>query len=298
MTPPHRPPNFDLVARPLRGTPMNPKEASEANFDLISRLYRILEYLAFGPTLQRCRTHFLPRVLKQKQALVLGDGDGRFLAALLAANPHLEADAVDTSASMLRLLKHRAQAATTRVHTHQTSALSFTPDHPCDLIATHFFLDCLIQSELNALCTRITPHLTPQALWLVSDFRIPTGTMRWASRAIVRALYLGFRLLTGLRTTELPDHTAALTAAGLTRIAYHHSLAGLLTTELWQLREYTSSMLLPQRPNSGKSRALDDPLPDPEPASPSLPGPDPGVFHHEPGEPPPTGTKPPLPPAE
>jgi len=28
-----------------------------------------------------------------------------------------------------------------------------------------------------------------------------------------------------------------------------------------------------------------DPLPDPEPAAPSLPVPDPGVFHHEPGKP-------------
>lgn len=27
----------------------------------------------------------------------------------------------------------------------------------------------------------------------------------------------------------------------------------------------------------------DDAIPDPEPAAPSLPEPDPGVFHHEPG---------------
>jgi hypothetical protein len=38
----------------------------------------------------------------------------------------------------------------------------------------------------------------------------------------------------------------------------------------------------PQRPSS---RPIDDPVPDPEPASPSLPGPDPGVFHPEPCEP-------------
>jgi len=44
-------------------------------------------------------------------------------------------------------------------------------------------------------------------------------------------------------------------------------------------------MLSPQRRNPGKSRAIEDPVPDPEPASPSLPGPDPGVFHHEPDEP-------------
>jgi hypothetical protein len=39
------------------------------------------------------------------------------------------------------------------------------------------------------------------------------------------------------------------------------------------------------RPESSrKVRGVDDPVPDPEPASPSLPGPDLGVFHHEPGE--------------
>ncbi len=34
-----------------------------------------------------------------------------------------------------------------------------------------------------------------------------------------------------------------------------------------------------------RNTASHDPLPDPEPAAPSLPEPDPGVFHHEPGQP-------------
>jgi SAM-dependent methyltransferase len=270
------------------------------NFDPIANPYRLFEYLIFGPALQRCRTHFIPRLLDRKQALILGDGDGRFLAALLAANPHLEADTVDTSAAMLYLLQRRATAAVpnaaTRLHVHHASALTYTPQRTCDLIATHFFLDCLTQPELNALCQRLATHLAPNALWIVSDFRIPTGPMHWPARALVRSLYIGFRVLTGLRTTALPDHATALTAAGLTRIARHHALASLLTTELWQLRpepsqpnsklpqyqEYTSSMLPPQRSNL---RAIPDPVPDPEPASPSLPGPDPGVFHHEAGDP-------------
>ena len=37
-----------------------------------------------------------------------------------------------------------------------------------------------------------------------------------------------------IRTTRIPNHHATLAKAGLTRIAHHHSLAGLLTTELWQ----------------------------------------------------------------
>jgi hypothetical protein len=40
-------------------------------------------------------------------------------------------------------------------------------------------------------------------------------------------------------------------------------------------------------PQRLKVPEIADPVPDPEPASPSLPGPDPGVFHHEPGPDPP-----------
>ncbi len=58
--------------------------------------------------------------------------------------------------------------------------------------------------------------------------------MRLPATLLVRSLYLAFRLLTGLRTTHLPDYATPLTQAGLTRIAQHHSLAGILTTELWQ----------------------------------------------------------------
>lgn len=206
------------------------------SFNLIARPYRWLEYLTLGRALERCRLHFLPRLLQQKRALVIGDGDGRFLAALMAANPHIHADAIDSSATMLHLLRKRCEAnAASRLQTHHTSALAFTPTGSYDLVVTHFFLDCLTQSDLETLITRITPTLASEALWLVSDFHIPPGPMRLPARIIVRTLYLTFRILTGLRTVQLPDHDTALTKAGLKRVAQHQSLAGLLTTELWQI---------------------------------------------------------------
>jgi ubiquinone/menaquinone biosynthesis C-methylase UbiE len=252
------------------------------NFDRIAPIYRWMEYATFGRSLERCRNRFLPQLQGCRRALVLGDGDGRFLARLLAANPDLRADAVDTSRAMLRLLERRAEAVSTtnaRLHTHQASALTFLPQRSYDLVVTHFFLDCLTQTQLDGLCARIVPHLEPRALWIVSEFRIPPGMMRWPSRILVRLLYLAFRLLTGLRIRKLPDHAAALAADGFTRIAQHLSLGGLLTSELWQLREYTPAMLPPRYP---RTDPVTDPLPDPEPASPSLPGPDPGVYHPEP----------------
>lgn len=210
----------------------------EPNFNLVARPYRWLEYLTLGRALERCRTHYLPQLGAHRHALVLGDGDGRFLAQLLTHNRYIQVDAVDTSATMLRLLRQRAEAATpdasARLRIHHSNALTFPLAGHYDLVVTHFFFDCLTQADLNTLITRVAPSLVPGSLWLVSDFRIPAGAMRLPARTLVRSLYVAFRVLTGLRTTHLPDYATPLTRAGLSRVAHRYSLAGLLTTELWQ----------------------------------------------------------------
>ncbi|MEO6805375.1 MAG: class I SAM-dependent methyltransferase [Edaphobacter sp.] len=217
---------------------------TEPNFNPIARPYRWLEYLTLGKSLENCRLHHLPQLLAQRNALVLGDGDGRFLAQLLKRNPHLHADAVDTSSTMLKLLRQRCEAvapdANIRLRTHQANALTAALPNPLqapyDLVVTHFFLDCLTQPELNNLISRIKPTLAPNALWLISDFRIPAGPMHLPARLLIRTLYVAFRLLTGLRTTHLPDHATPLAQAGFTPISQQNRLAGILTTELWQAR--------------------------------------------------------------
>lgn len=217
-----------------------PNPASPPNFDHIASLYRWAEYLTLGPLLQRTRTHHLPALAPCKRALILGDGDGRYTAALLTSNREILVHAVDTSVAMLQLLQRRvarARAAARLRITHADAldiALIPSPNPEPDLIVTHFFLDCLPQLEVEALITHLTPGLAPHAFWLVSDFRIPSGRLHWPARVYIRALYLAFRLLTGLRVTHLPDHATPLRAAGFTLLASHHRLFGILTSELWQ----------------------------------------------------------------
>ncbi len=211
---------------------------AEANFDLIAKPYRWLEYLTFGRALQKTRLHYLPALLNSRNALILGDGDGRFTAALLAANPNITIHAVDISAAMLQLLRHRCESitpnSTQHLRTQQANALTLPLNATYDLIVTHFFLDCLTQPELESLVPRIANHMQPGALWLLSDFHIPTNLAKLPARLLVRALYLAFRILTNLRTTHLPDHAAPLQRSGLTRVSQHHRVSGILTTELWR----------------------------------------------------------------
>ncbi len=205
------------------------------DFDLIARSYRWLEYLALGPLLERCRNRHLARLATSRQALILGDGDGRFTAQLLAVHPLLHVEAVDLSSSMLALQRRRTAFAGARIYTHHRNALSLAPTHAPDLIVTHFFLDCLTQIEVNNLIEANAARLQPGGLWLLSEFRIPPGWLHWPARAYVRSLYFAFRIFTGLRVTSLPDYASPLRAAGLEAVAIHRSLLGLLTTELWRL---------------------------------------------------------------
>jgi len=215
---------------------LSPPDSTLPNFDRIARPYCWLEYLSFGPMLERCRFCRLPQLADAQRALVLGDGDGRFVAHLLRINPRLHADAVDLSPAMLRLLKARianAEAAD-RVTLHCVDARDFIPSGSYDLVVTHFFLDCFTTEELSRLAARILPTLTPDARWVVSEFSIPSGPISLPARLIVRGLYAAFGLLTGLKTRRLPDHAAALTGIGFALKDRRKWLKGLLVSDLWQ----------------------------------------------------------------
>jgi len=212
---------------------------SEPNFDRVARVYRWAEYLALGPLLQRARTYFLPQLGGTRHALVLGDGDGRFLEQLLLRNPNCEALAVDTSASMLEHLRRRCERsvpdAAARLRVVQQSALTIEAAPGTDLVVTHFILDCFSQSEVDRLADRLAARLAPGTLWVVSDFALPRSRMLRPLAAIyIRALYVAFRLLTGLKVSRLPDTEGAMLRAGLTRIERHNFLGGLIYTELWR----------------------------------------------------------------
>lgn len=207
------------------------------NFDHVARVYRWAEWLTLGPLLGRTREHWLQRLANRRRALVLGDGDGRFLASLLQSNAVIQAVAVDTSALMLSLLRERCLPCVGRLITQQASALTFELPPEIDLIVTHFLLDCFTQPQVDALTQRIAAQVAPGTLWLLSDFALPSNRiLRGLGALYIRLLYLAFRILTGLRVTQLPDPQSALLRAGFERIEHQELLFGLLYTDLWRRR--------------------------------------------------------------
>lgn len=194
------------------------------NFDPLARPYRWLEYLTFGPFLERCRFHFLHKLADRRRALILGDGDGRFTARFLADNPQATVLAIDSSLAMLDLLTRRVAnagpAARGRLQTRNEDLRAFCSPigSTFDLVVSHFFLDCLTEAEIASLVGQIKPHLAPGALWLISEFAIPDRQpMKLVCQATIGSLYLAFRLFTGMKTRKLPRYGAQMREAGLDR---------------------------------------------------------------------------------
>lgn len=209
------------------------------DFDGLARLYKWMEFFSFGPWLALTRRTFLGRLRACRRALVLGDGDGRFTARLLRENPAIRIEAVDASSAMLEALLRRAGGDESRVRVHLADIRAWRLPapivaEPFDLIATHFFLDCLTTQEIQSLATRLRHAVAPGALWVVSEFAVPAGWYgRLVARPLVAALYFCFWLLTGLAVRRLPEHGAALRDAGFTLVEQKRRLGGLLVAELW-----------------------------------------------------------------
>jgi len=229
---------------------------NEPNFDFIARPYRWLEYLTFGPYLERCRFHFVENLGDRCRALILGDGDGRFTARLLAINPRITVDAVDCSAAMLQLLTGRVSrlgsSAENRLRALKMDVRYLQlrwEEQAYDLIVTHFFLDCLSEDDLATLLDKIGHRVGSDSLWLVSEFAIPTERPNsWVASLALAGLYRAFRMLTGLRVGQLPDYSRLFQQAGFSRIERKIHLGGLLVSELWKLNANPSAAGGARRP--------------------------------------------------
>jgi ubiquinone/menaquinone biosynthesis C-methylase UbiE len=220
------------------------------NCDRVARLYRWLEYLRFGRALERCRLAMLPRLGSSRKALLLGDGDGRFLTALAQHNSSIRIDAIDASREMIAVSRRRLARARiqecNRIHLQHGDVRAISPlNGKYDLIASHFFFDVFDTTELQIIIDRVAEHAADNALWVVSEFDLPArGWERLASRAWLKIMYLLFRLTTGLENQQLPEWRTVLQNAGFVRNEQQIISNGFIVSELWQRNESRTSTSL------------------------------------------------------
>ena len=205
------------------------------SFDAVAPWYRTLETIAFGNALQRARIACLKQIIPPRRALIVGEGNGRFLCELLCAHRDVEVDCVDASERMLSLAAERV-GRSKRVRFLQHNINSWTPPtSEYDLIVTHFFLDCFAEDQLAAIVEKLSRGATADVTWLLADFRVPSeGVDRLRARMWLGAMYRFFRLAARIEARDLVDPSPFLRSESFILAQEHLFRRGLLKSQLWR----------------------------------------------------------------
>jgi ubiquinone/menaquinone biosynthesis C-methylase UbiE len=211
------------------------------SFDRVATSYRLLETITFGQSLQRARVRWIGKIPSPKRALILGEGNGRFLCELLRVHPKIDIDCVDASARMLTFARMRARRSHPeswqRIQFVHADILQWSPLKSYDLIVTHFLLDCFPRDEVKAIVDKLAGAAAPGAVWLLADFTIPPAGIfaRMHAKLLLRMMYLFFRCAAGITANGLVDPTPYLEANNFVPMSPQSSRAAMVKSELWQL---------------------------------------------------------------
>ena len=206
------------------------------SFDAVAPWYRTLETIAFGNVLQRARVARLDEIGSPRHGLIVGEGNGRFLAELLRTQPAIEIDCVDASERMLHLAQQRLGHDASRVRFVRDDITFWAPPAgQYDLIVTHFLLDCFPADQVADIVRKLSHAARRNTVWLLADFRIPSESFdRLRARAWLATMYAFFRVAAGIEARQLVDPSPFLRAAGFTLERQNLFRHGMLKSELWR----------------------------------------------------------------
>ena len=211
------------------------------NFDRIAPHYPWMERIFAGGLMQRCRTTFLARAKNCRRALILGEGPGKFLAELLRSNPRIKVVCIEHSRGMIKQARRRLarnHLDPSCVEFKQMDALDWNPPvEKFDLVVTHFFLDCFPAPQLTRLVGLLAASATPDAVWLLADFRLPErGWRRWRAHTLLTMLYTFFKITTSLPARRLTPPDPFLAAAGFDLLERRLVDFGFAHADFWRRR--------------------------------------------------------------
>tara|TARA_Y100000758_G_C16025340_1_gene412631 strand:- start:588 stop:1220 length:633 start_codon:yes stop_codon:yes gene_type:complete len=209
------------------------------SFDRIARHYEWIESVVFGADLQRIRCSHMETFLRAESILLLGDGDGRFLKALLDSRCSAKIICVDSSQRMLKLAESLTKDSGQNIHFVFSKIQDYhlPPSFIPDVIGAHFFFDCFSEDEILVILGRISSWCKKQTKLIVSDFSIPEEQSlgRFIAKVLVWKMIIFFRIFTGISARKLPKIGKLLSKMRYKCLKKVTLRDGFLCSWIWQL---------------------------------------------------------------
>ncbi len=202
-------------------------------FNTVARVYDALAWLVYGNAVLKSQTYFLGDISGADRVLILGGGTGRVAAHLLRENTRCRLWYVEASSAMIARARSRLRPFHDRIHfIHGTE--DDIPGRQFDAVIVPFVFDLFSARRCSHIVSRIKASARRHSLWLVTDF---VSHDKWWENALLRAMYVLFRLAAGIEANKLPDWQGVLAEGGCTPRATRDFYHRFIRSALFEVRE-------------------------------------------------------------
>ncbi|AYB31062.1 class I SAM-dependent methyltransferase [Chryseolinea soli] len=188
------------------------EQQSLKGFDVLAPVYDRFASLVYGSAIRKAPLFFLKAIPSSADVLILGGGTGWLLAELLNRHPESKVWYIEASAKMIeqaqQKLSERQKSQVKFIHGTEDSIPGEVQFHA---VITAFYLDLFPSAKLQRVIDKIDASLTPEGVWLVSDF---IARKVWWQRILLNVMYTFFRWCCGIEAKQLPPWEQQMTAQG------------------------------------------------------------------------------------
>ncbi|MEM0938526.1 MAG: methyltransferase domain-containing protein [Bacteroidota bacterium] len=162
-------------------------------FNSIAPYYDFLSRLVFGKKILESQIHFIKKIKKNDNILILGGGTGHLLSYFPKGS---QIDYLEKSEKMIQYAEKRKRGLSIRfLH---FDFLRFKSDHRYTVVICPFFLDCFRLKNLNLAIEKIKSLLQPHGLLIVTDFE-----KSQTNKPLSFFMHLFFKLFVNLESKNL-----------------------------------------------------------------------------------------------
>jgi len=177
------------------------------------------------------QVYLLQFIRPHSKILIVGGGTGWLLEELAKIRPGgLEITYVEVAAKMMAKSKKRKTGANRVVFVNDAiENLAFPNEF--DVVITPFLFDNFSEQTLDNVFGHVKSMLKTNGLWLNCDFQL---TGKWWQMAMLKSMFLFFRLICGIEASKLPDIYRQFAKQGFKVIEQKTFFGGFIVSEVYK----------------------------------------------------------------
>ena len=193
------------------------------NFNFVAPFYDILAHLVFGNNLIKSQIHFLSKIKRTDEVLILGGGTGELLESIPQCK---SVSFLDLSEKMIVRAKNRMSK--NPIDFICADFLTHDFHSKYDVIICPFFLDCFNESNLKEVISKIKNLLKDNGRLIVTDFQKTND-----NRFFLNLMHYFFRVSTSLEAETLKNIHREVELRGFIRLELKYFYRNMIFSRLY-----------------------------------------------------------------